>query len=158
MSTTALDTALEHVGRILLDTSALIAFHNGEEQTHYLAKHLLERIENTQDPLHGYYSVVSATEILVRPIRTGVVQFTFIHTFLTSFPNLNVLPVDLQVATAAATLRAIRNIRIPDALIIASGLLAGCEAIVTNDEQWQRRLAPIFHEFRWIHLGNFLTE
>lgn len=70
------------------------------------------------------------------------------YAFLRSFPNLGVLPVDLDVANTAATLRAIRNVKLPDALIIASGLLAGCQAIVTNDEAWKTRLGSRFREFR----------
>jgi hypothetical protein len=34
--------------------------------------------------------------------------------------------------------------------------LAGCQAIVSNDERWKRRLAPMFREFRWIYLGDHL--
>ena len=156
MTTQALDAALDSSESALFDTSTLIAFHSRAEQAHGLAKHLLGRIEQNDDPLCGYYSVVSATELLVRPIRTGVAQFTFMHTFLTSFPNLNVLPVDLEVATATATLRATRNLRAPDAPIVASGLLAGCDAIVTNDQEWKRKLEPLFSEFRWLYLSDYL--
>jgi predicted nucleic acid-binding protein len=156
VTTAQLDAALGTIERVLLDTSALIAFHNRGERPHRVAVHLLGRIERSDDVLHGYYSVVSATELLVRPIRTGFTEFTFMHTFLTSFPNLDVLPVDLQVATSAATLRAVRNVRIADALIAASGLLAGCEAIITNDEGWKRRLEPLFSEFRWIYLDDYI--
>ena len=35
-----------------------------------------------------------------------------------------------------------------------SGLLAGCEAIVTNDERWKRRLEPAFRTFRWVYLAD----
>jgi predicted nucleic acid-binding protein len=156
MNVDGLDAALGPAERVLLDTSALIAFHTHAERAHEAARHVLERIERTGDPLRGYYSVVSATELLVRPIRTGLAEFTFMHTFLTSFPNLGVLPVDLQVATSAATLRAMRSLRAPDALIVASGLLAGCEAIITNDEQWKRRLELLFGEFRWLYLSDFV--
>jgi predicted nucleic acid-binding protein len=151
-----LDAALSDIERILLDSSTLIAFHSRLEAAHGLATHLLGRIERDEDPLHGYYSVVSATELLVRPIRTSLAAFTFMHTFLTAFPNLTVLPVDLPVAVQAATLRASTGIRTPDAMIVASGLLAGCEAIITNDEQWRRRLAPLFRAFRWIYLGDYI--
>lgn len=151
-----LDTALGGAERLLLDSSSLIAFHSHLEPAHPLATHLLGRIERNEEALRGYYSVVSATELLIRPVRTGAVSFTFMHTFLTAFPNLSVLPVDLSVAVQAASIRATTGIRLPDALVIASGLLAGCEAIVSNDEQWQRRLAPLFREFRWIQLSDYL--
>ena len=151
-----LDSALSDTERVFLDSSALIAFHSQAEPIHLLAQHLLGRIERDIDPLRGYYSVISASELLIRPIRTSAASFTFMHTFLLNFPNLTALAVDMQVAVQAATIRATTGIRLPDALVIASGLLAGCEAIVSNDEQWQRRLAPLFREFRWIYLGDYL--
>lgn len=156
MGVIALDAALGDARRILLDSSTLIAFHSHQEQAHNLAKHLLHRIEQDQDPLLGYCSVISAAELLVRPIRTSQSAFTFMHTFLATFPNLTVLPMDLAVSMQAATVRAITNIRMPDAVIIATGLLSGCECIVSNDASWKQRLAPLFGEFRWIYLGDCL--
>ena len=155
MSIDALEAALGDTERVLFDSSALIAFHSRLEPAHPLAKHLLTRVEDDRDRLRGYYSVLSATELLIRPIRTGVAPFTFMHTFLTTYPNLTPLPVDLMVATQAATLRATAGIRVPDAIVVASALLSGCEAIVTNDETWKRKLAGLFRDFRWICLGDF---
>jgi predicted nucleic acid-binding protein len=154
-ATRRLDDDLGPVERVLLDSSALIAFHSPHEAAHPLAKHLLERIERDSDPLTGYVSIISTPELLVRPLRAGPREFAFMHTFLTKFPHLSVLPLDMTVAVQAATLRATTGIRLPDAISLASGLLAGCEAIVTNDEQWLRKLAPLFRQFRWIYLGNY---
>ncbi|HWE63405.1 MAG TPA: PIN domain-containing protein [Chloroflexota bacterium] len=139
----------------MLDSSTLIAYHSPHEATHTLAHHLLRRIEHDHDPLHGYYSVMSAMELLIRPIRTGLQEFTFMHTFLSAYPNLTALPMDLTVALQAANVRATTNIRTPDAVIIASALLAGCEAIVCNDQQWIGRLRGLFPQFSWIYLGQF---
>lgn len=150
----SLDDELRGVERILLDTSTMLAFHSRHEAVHALAKALLGRIEDRSDSLQGYYSVVSATELLIRPLRTAPADVGYMHAFLRNFPHLHILPVDLDVAGTAATLRAIKNIKAPDALIIASGLLAGCQAIVTNDESWKTKLAPLFREFRWIYLAD----
>lgn len=151
-----LDAALGDSERALLDSSTLIAFHSPAEETHFLAEHLMRRISDESDPLCGYYSVVSAAELLIRPIRTGVEQFTFMHTFLTQFPHFTALPMDLTVAVQAATLRASMGIPLPDAVIIASGLLAGCELIVTNDERWKNRGASLFRQFRWVYLQDYV--
>lgn len=156
MSARDLDGALGSAERILLDSSTLIAFHSPHEAAHLLAQHLLRRIEAPSDPLRGYYSVMSAMELLIRPIRTGMQEFTFMHTFLSSYPNLRALPMDLSVALQAATVRATTNIRAPDAVIIASALLAGCEAIVCNDQQWIGRLSALFPQFSWVYLAAFV--
>lgn len=156
MASSGLDLALGDAERILLDSSTLLAYYAELEHAHPLAVHLLRRIADNRDPWRGYYSVISASELLVRPIRSGNSPLTFMHTFLTTFPNLMMLPVDLPVAMQAATLRATTNIRLPDALIIASGLLAGCEVIVSNDEGWKRRFEPLFRDFRWLYLSDYL--
>jgi len=156
MEMSRLDAALGATQRILLDTTTLIAFHNPSERVHLLAKHIMGRIEDDADPLTGYYSAISASELFIRPIRTSTLAFTYVHTFLTGFPHLNLLPVDLQVAVQAANIRATTNIRLPDALIVASGLLAGCEAIICNDKQWKTHLEPLFSTFNWLYLGDYL--
>ncbi|MGH2458763.1 MAG: type II toxin-antitoxin system VapC family toxin [Chloroflexota bacterium] len=152
-----LDRALGDAERVLLDTSTLVAFHTRRELAHDPAKSIFARIQSEDDALTGYYSVVSATELLVRPMRAGLAESAYMHAFLRHFPHLHALPVDLDVATQGATLRAIKNLKTPDALIVASGVLAGCDAIVTNDEEWKRKLAPLFREFRWIYLGDYLA-
>jgi len=43
----------------------------------------------------------------------------------------------------------------PDCLIIASGLLANCDALVFNDVVWGTRLRPHFKQFRWICLNDY---
>lgn len=63
--------------------------------------------------------------------------------------------MDMAVAIQAASLRASTNIRLPDAVVVASGLLAGCEAIVTNDGRRKAKLEPLFGNFRWIYLEDY---
>ncbi|MBI4320382.1 MAG: PIN domain-containing protein, partial [Chloroflexi bacterium] len=140
----------------MLDSSALLAYLNRTETAHPLAKHLMRRIEDNGDPLHGHFSVVSASELLVRPYRVSTADFTFMHKFLTSFPNLTALPIDLAVASSAAIVRAITNLRLPDAIIVASGLMSNCEVIISNDEAWKRKLQPLFQEFNWLYLGDYI--
>ncbi len=155
MEMSRLDAALGAAQRVLLDTTTLIAFHNPSERVHLLAKHIMGRIEDDADPMTGYYSTMSASELFIRPIRTSTLAFTYMHTFLTGFPHLSLLPIDFQVAVQAANIRAATNIRLPDAMIVASGLLAGCEAIICNDKQWKARLEPLSPAFQWIYLGDY---
>lgn len=106
--------------------------------------------------MRGYISTVSITELLIRPIRTSLDRFTYMHEFLTGYPNLTVLPMDAVVAVEAATLRASMRLSLPDAVVIASGLLSGCEAIISNDANWKQRGASLFPRFRWIYLSDYL--
>jgi predicted nucleic acid-binding protein len=77
------------------------------------------------------------------------------HTFLTQFPNLTVLPMDMLVAAQAATLRATTGLPLPDAVVIASGVLSGCDAIVTNDGRWKQCGEALFRQFRWLYLEDY---
>ncbi|TAK22685.1 MAG: type II toxin-antitoxin system VapC family toxin [Chloroflexota bacterium] len=157
MSSAALDEALGDSQRVLVDSSAIIGFHTAAERTHALARHLFRRIEDASDPLTGFFSVVSAAEVLVRPIRTSAIAYAHVHAFLSAFPNFHVLTTDFNTAVRAANLRAKHNLQMPDAIIIASGLIAGCDAIVTCDETWRHRLRPQFSSLRWVYLPSLVA-
>ena len=156
MTLADLDRRCAGATRVLLDSSTLIAYHSPPEPAYSLATHLFARIANPDDPLLGYCSMISASELMVRPIRSGKERADFMHDFLTTYPGLTLLPVDLLVAMQAATLRSATSIRLPDALIIAAGLLAGCEVIISNDERWKRQFAPLYPQFRWLYLSDYL--
>jgi predicted nucleic acid-binding protein len=100
--------------------------------------------------------VISASEILVRPIRASDAAFNAMYQFLTEYPNLSLMPVDLVISIQAATVRLMTGVRLPDALIVATGLLSNCEVIVSNDERWKRQFEPLFPQFRWLYLGDHL--
>lgn len=156
MATDDLDRALGDAERLLLDSSAMLAFHSPNEIAHPAAEHVFRRIEHEADPLRGYLSVVSFAEILVRPHRTSHADFTYMHDFVFNFPNLTILPMDATVAVQAATIRSSMRLLLPDAMVVAAGLLAGCEAIVSNDARWKQRGAGLFPQFRWIYLSDYL--
>lgn len=157
MDTERLDHDLTGVTRVFIDTSACIAYHSTAELAHPGARHLLGRIAASDDQLIGYISTVSAVELLIRPVRAGGSDLTYMHAFLRGFPNLHILPVDLDVALQAANVRALTRLPLPDALLISSAVLAGCEAVVTNDQSWGRRLAGHFPRFRWLYLADYAT-
>jgi predicted nucleic acid-binding protein len=151
-----LERVLGDAERVLLDSSALISYHSPQERTHSLARHVLERIRSVDDPLRGYISAVSVSELLIRPLRTGDAEYTYMHGFLTNFPNLTQLSMDTVVAVEAATLRAVMRLALPDAVVIATGILSNCEVIISNDLQWKQRGAGLFPRFRWVYLGDYL--
>lgn len=86
-------------------------------------------------------------------MRAGGADLTYLHTFLRGYPNLNLLPVGLDVALQAATIRALARFPMPDSLLIASAMVSSCEMVVSNDRDWQRRLQGYFAQFRWLYLG-----
>lgn len=153
MTIEELEAALGDTHRAFVDTSTCIAYHSTVERAHPVARHVFDRIADPEDRLAGYLSTVTVAEMLVRPIQAGDHRLTLVTTFLYQFPNLSVIDADRHVAQVAAEIRARVRLALPDALLIATALLAGCEAIVTNDERWARRVGPLYPRFRWVYLG-----
>jgi predicted nucleic acid-binding protein len=120
---------------------------------HPQARALFGRIANADDPLLAYISVVTVAEMLVRPIRSGGRDLRTVHELVTNFPSLFTIDVDRQVVLQAANIRALTSLTLPDSLLVATALLSGCEAVISNDERWSRRLAPLYPQFRWTYLG-----
>ncbi|MGH2346661.1 MAG: type II toxin-antitoxin system VapC family toxin [Chloroflexota bacterium] len=153
-----IDRDLGGATRVLLDSSTLLAFHNTHERVHAGAVHLLRRIQDAADPLQGYFSAVSVMELLVRPLQAGPKAVGMMEAFLTKFPNLHLIEVNYEVGRSAALLRSRIKLAPPDALVAASGLHAGCEAVVTNDDRWVRRLSQAYPHVRWLYLDAYQDE
>jgi predicted nucleic acid-binding protein len=48
-------------------------------------------------------------------------------------PGLTILSVDFLVAAEAARMRAESSLRLPDAIVLTTGIMAGATDLVTND-------------------------
>ncbi|MBV8200561.1 MAG: type II toxin-antitoxin system VapC family toxin [Acidobacteria bacterium] len=101
------------------------------------ASRLLRAAEH--DRLRLVTSVLTLMEVLVVPKREGQLQLCQRYRELfASFPQLTVLPIDPPVAEVASDLRATYVLRSPDALHLATAIVAGAEAFVTGDRRLQR--------------------
>lgn len=80
-------------------------------------------------------SVLTLLEALVQPSRVGdAVLAERYEAFLARSRGLRLHEVTRPIARAAAHLRAVHNIRTPDAVQLATALVAGCSAFLTNDK------------------------
>lgn len=136
MSRASFDRAIPPESRILLDSSALIAYLNGGEPASEVAELLIDSFVRSARNT-AVVSMVSVLEVLVRPLRRSQTAYHHVHDFLTKFPNLRLQPIDMAVAQEAASVRATQGLKTPDALVVASGLVAQVERVVTNDERWK---------------------
>jgi predicted nucleic acid-binding protein len=128
--------------RLLLDTTVLAAFFDANDSTHPVAAYILKELVATgRNP--GVVSMVTVMEILVRPMRAVPPGHHTVLGFLRTHPNLVCAPVDLQVAQDAAHLRADKRFAPPDALIVGTGLATQVRHLVTNDQDWSKRLATM---------------
>ena len=143
MSLASLERAIPDGDRLLLDSTILIAYLNGGEPVSPLATHVVDEFVRPGRNA-AIVSMVTVMEVLVRPLRLGPGEsYRHVMDFLTRFPNLRPLPVDLAVAQEAASLRATHRFSPPDALVIATGIVAQVGHLVTNDRDWLPKLRPL---------------
>lgn len=147
-----MDNALRGVQKLGVDSSVFIYFVEHDTRFVPQLRIIFNRIQNGQ--IEGITSVVALTEILVvslRDVNEGRVQSY--RTLLLETENLRLLPVDVDIAEEAARLRAVYQLKTPDALMIATALHAGCEAFLTNDDA----LRPVSGELRVLILKELIS-
>src|SRR4051794_38201411 len=121
---------------LLLDTSAVLAYLSGAESASTASASIIDGfIASGRN--HAVVSAITLTEALVRPIRAGSPSATrLVEDFLLRFPNLQVEPVTVAIAREAGRIRAMTAAPTPDALILATAVLAPAEIVVGNDGAW----------------------
>ena len=91
-------------------------------------------------------STVTVAEILVRPFRHGASAVSTAEGFLQHFADIRLVPVTYEVAREGARLRASTDLPLPDALILASAVVAGVDVVVTAHRSWRLRLREVAPE------------
>jgi predicted nucleic acid-binding protein len=98
---------------------------------------IFQRVAN--GTLRGLTSVITLSEVLVHPLGQGntPLRDAYFRLLLNS-RDFATLSIDAAIAERAAELRARYGLRTPDALQIATALIAGCTAFLTNDVRLKR--------------------
>ena len=117
-----------------LDTSVFIYHFEAHPRYLALTRVLLDAVQAGRQA--AVTSTVTVMELTVRPWQLGrpAVAREY-EVLLVHFPHLILADVTRDVARRAAQLRARYRIRPADALQVASALLHGATAFVTNDRQ-----------------------
>lgn len=156
MTIASLEQALPEGDRLLLDTTALAAYLDATEATHDLARHVIDTLVGPgRNP--AIVSMITVMEILVRPLRATPHGHHTILAFIRGQPNLTAVPVDLEVAQDAASLRAAQRFSPPDALIVGTGFAAQVGHLVTNDGDWARKLRGLESRIRVCTLSDHIS-
>jgi predicted nucleic acid-binding protein len=124
--------ALAGIQRLYTDTAPLISYV--EENPTYVAKMdtIIEAIEDR--PIETVSSVITLTEVLTHPLKLGNARLVQEYRdILLNSREFRLLPITSRIAESAAALRARYNLRTPDALHVAAGIDARCDAFLTND-------------------------
>lgn len=127
-----INDALAGVGLLCIETAPFIYYT--ESRAGYVDKMraIFQRAQDAQ--ITVVTSVITLTECLMKPLRDNDTNLvTAYNAMLRSTRRVRLEPVDVTVAGRAADLRAKYNLRTPDALHIATALVAGCDAFLTND-------------------------
>jgi predicted nucleic acid-binding protein len=124
-----------------VDTMTFIYHIEGDERYGLFTKTLFKSIENGER--HAVTSTITLLETFVKPKILGdEAMRDDYHYALTSFPNLKLRPVDETVAEAAATIRASHGLRAPDAIQVATCIVEGASAFITNDDRLKKVEEP----------------
>ena len=118
------------MGVALLDTSIMIAALNRDDALHEAAGQAV-RAERDRHTLA--ISALTYAELLVGPIRADGWALELVERFAAQVRIVDLSP---DVARLAAELRAARGLKLPDAVIVATGLLHA-DVIVTADSRWK---------------------
>lgn len=123
--------------RIALDASVIIYSVEKVQPYFALLAQLWQGAKQGGFVLYG--SELLLLEVLVKPIqRHDLLLETAFRQLLTETRELSLLPITRAVLDSAGRLRAEYGARTPDAIHLATALLAGCSFVVTNDIAWRR--------------------
>lgn len=121
-----------------LDANAFIYVYQEHPQYLPIVRPLFARLDADPD-FRIVTSIITLVEVMVLPIRLNRSDLVSIYTAaLLATSNVATYPVDAAIARKAADLRAKLNLRTPDAIQVATAIVAGAEAFVTNDERLRR--------------------
>lgn len=123
--------------RIALDTSVFI--YQVEANARYLP--FTDRVFSwlEQPDSQAVTSTITMTQLLAAPYRGGDEQRAdAFYGLLSTYPNLDWIAPDLEIADLAARLRAAHRLRTPDALQAATAVQSGASGIITNDPAFER--------------------
>jgi predicted nucleic acid-binding protein len=122
------------VALIHLDAGVLIGFLDGGDAHHEAARQIFANALQDRDRLA--ISASALAECLVGPARRGPAHIATVRQLVERLP-VSVVPLDINIATTAARLRAAhRSLRLPDALVIATAIEAAADRLITRGGKW----------------------
>ncbi len=128
-------------GHHLISVDTMVWIYLLDEHPRYadLATAVFALIE--QGTVQGVTSTLTLAEILTAPARAGNTQaLQDYELYVTNFPNLQLMPPNVEIARQTALVRASTGLKMPDAIQIATAIQAGATALVSNDKQWRNKV------------------
>ena len=133
----ALQDLLKNHPVIGLDTSIFIYHLEDHPRYSPLTEVIFSALEKGINK--GVTSYLTLMEILVKPKAEGLPQVARDYEYyLATFPNLTFYEMGLDVARKASDVRSADRIKAPDAIQLATAVLYGATAFLTNDKIFER--------------------
>lgn len=122
---------------VTMDTAPIIYFLQDHPVFAPLYAPVFEAAEKGE--LGIVISAITLTEVLTGPLKAGdEVSAARFREALTRSPGWELVPVDEQVAAAAARFRAQYGLRTPDAIQIATTVVSRSHALITSDKGFRK--------------------
>ena len=127
---------------VALDTNCLIYYLEGKAWAGELRDAVFAPLERGE--FCAVTSVLAIAEILVRPKSLGREDVCREYLLLlSSYPNLEVVPVSLDIAVRSADIRSEYRVRTPDAVHLATAAARGATLFLTNDLGLPERVGTV---------------
>jgi len=134
---------LQENQRYALDTVVLIYFLERHPQFYQAARNIFSQIESGQ--ISAVCSTLVFAELLVPAFRAEKnEQAKKVVHILTNFPNLEIIPMTIDISITAARLRTTYGLRTPDAIHVATAMETKATGIITNDKNLKKMASPDF--------------
>lgn len=133
-----LDSELEEINAIFIDTAPVIYYIEAHPQFGPLAKEVVDAFQSGR--LIAFSSVIILAEVLPKPIEAGNEKLAKKFTeFIKHGKNLNVAGISPNIAERAGRLRGqYLDLKTVDAIQIAAAIDVGADAFLTNDKKLKR--------------------
>jgi predicted nucleic acid-binding protein len=118
------------MGIALLDTSIVIAVLSRDDALHEAAS---EAVRAERDRSTLAISALTYAELLVGPLRAGGRALEVVEQFAA---QVRIIELSPEIARRAAEERVARGLKLPDAVIVATGLLHA-DQILTAGARWK---------------------
>lgn len=137
---------IEPQSLIAIDTCIWIYHLEAHPEFAEAARQVLTAVEGGH--CRGVISELTLMELVTGPLQQDRQDIADEYELLlTHFPNLTLVPVSREILLDAARIRAVRGLRTPDAIILATALRQQANVVITNDQRWSD-----FPPLRVIHI------
>lgn len=153
MTAPGIDQRVPADARLVIDASVLIAHMMGSEATSAAATRLLDGFL-ASGRNSGVVSALTVSEAMVSPSRIGRAREVGLGVL--DMPGLTVRSVDFLVGAEAARIRAVVPLALPDAVVIATGVLTSSQVLVTNDRRLAAAVPQVVPELQVLLLSDLV--